>query len=99
MGSFKTARDAERAGPLLQRYMQIGNDTYGVVGQIVAIGKAYTVLRNDIAAGGDADDIAEADAGLALTVAAAAEQFATLADEERGWVDQVFAGLGYTRSE
>jgi len=99
MGNFSTAVGVDRAAPLKARYMQIGNDTAETVGRIVAIGRGYSALRSDIAAAGDAEDIAVADAGFDATVEAAAQQFAALTDEERGWVDQMLAGLGYTRSE
>jgi len=98
MGLFSTALAVEQGEPLKRRYLQIGNDAYQVVQQITQIGADYAALRADITTSGDAEDVATADGGFAQTVADAAVAFASLTTEQRQWVDQFFADLGYTRS-
>ncbi len=97
MGSFKNTVENKQAEPLFDRYQAIGNTAWSIVDQIQALGVQYAQLRSDIAAGGDAEDTAVADAGFDLTVAQAALKFDALTEEQRAWVDKFFEQLGYVK--
>lgn len=100
MGAFKQAVDVNQHGePYRRRFEQIGNEVPNVVAAIKSVAVAYAAFREDLADTGDDEDLAVADGGFDLTVTNAAQDFASLTDDQRAWIDQFFAGLGYTRSE
>jgi len=104
---FEAAMMAAEGQAFKDRFEQVGNDAYAIVQRIVSLGVNYAAWRKDILADAEARGIAPeesksvaiANTGFAKAMTDAVAQFDGLTDDQRAWVDQFFAGLGYTRSE
>lgn len=94
MGSLADYQSSEQGQGRMDTIRAQGANVEQIVDSIATLAVEYDNYRKSLDPVVDADDIAFSDASLTQMCSDLSPKFAVLTTDQKGWVNQVIAGLG-----